>query len=927
MTDTINLWNGTGSNTNFTFNFKNYRAEYVTLNGYVRDIETKVVDPTYSWSFDPTGTQAVLDKSLEVGKQFVLEVDLNKTTEVWYANATETLNDISANKNSLQALSTAQAALDHRGNPRVESEDMNNHTIDNVASATLDHQAVNLSQLDAAVGNIDALVERAEDAADESELYRDESLAASVDSANSAAAALVSEQDAEAAADRANTMYKGEWETDYPNGTDTGYLIGDTVLYQNNQYKSIINNNQSVPTSTLGTEWLFYLPGAISSDAQAASFFQTYLQGDGVTKDFDLTAINPTWTPKIDDNVFLILINNETSLDWTIVVNNDGHSILSFLNAPAESNDTNKNNIFIVGGSPTISDIPHAADSFIVTDGSGTFSNLPKQDLPVKDFVKDKIYYGGEFDASKQFTLINNPVYDYTDHSYSLNGSNQFIVAKNCNFTGATIKLDVKFNETDFSGTVGIFSQNTNNQGLALKIVNGKSQLFLSSDGSNWDIANDFQGSYTYVNGITPIIRLLKTPTEWKLQYSLDGVVFIDDIVINSTLPLFTSSDELVIGAMVTGTDSWTNGKIFLTDVSLEVDGAQYIRPQDIIFKPNTIEWTGTVRSDDNTVDLTGTGLRVEGNAPITEVMLSNSQNGFISSASSELNAGYAAFLAFNRVEGEPSTNRWVSTGNTGWLQIQLPVAKSAKMYTVMSGNYSGANTECPANWTFEGSNTGTFTGEEVILDTQVGITSWDINETKTFYIPNNTSDYLYYRINITANVGGTYVSISDLGISETTLIKGDMLLFIGKDSTDTTVLEFANDKLGSGLVNITGAKRRIGDDKDITFPTDSSMELAPFVRSFGTWEFELWSGNAGASTITLNNSIRNYSVLYNTALEGGVQDYPGSNLVSDLVIGRSTRLVNTESYYITANIVSDVVLNITVATGGTKLTHIKGVK
>jgi hypothetical protein len=126
--------------------------------------------------------------------------------------------------------------------------------------------------------------------------------------------------------------------------------------------------------------------------------------------------------------------------------------------------------------------------------------------------------------------------------------------------------------------------------------------------------------------------------------------------------------------------------------------------------------------------------------------------NGQVSS--SGIYSGYYDYTAFNRVVGSAS-NSWISSSVISWISYKFTEAKSIKRYSLMSSN--NLATAFPKNWTFEGSNDAL---EWTVLDTQVNQTGWGIYEKRVFSI-DNSSSYLYYRINITANNG--YASYSEI--------------------------------------------------------------------------------------------------------------------------------------------------------------------
>jgi hypothetical protein len=97
------------------------------------------------------------------------------------------------------------------------------------------------------------------------------------------------------------------------------------------------------------------------------------------------------------------------------------------------------------------------------------------------------------------------------------------------------------------------------------------------------------------------------------------------------------------------------------------------------------------------------------------------------------------AYLAFNGNR----TNYWNSgIANTGILIYRFDTAKTIKRYSFSKGNYYS-----PKNWTFEASDDGTNWTVLHTVTNDTGVvryTSGDIG---------NTTGYLYYRINVTANV------------------------------------------------------------------------------------------------------------------------------------------------------------------------------
>jgi len=87
------------------------------------------------------------------------------------------------------------------------------------------------------------------------------------------------------------------------------------------------------------------------------------------------------------------------------------------------------------------------------------------------------------------------------------------------------------------------------------------------------------------------------------------------------------------------------------------------------------------------------------------------------------------------------------ASGNiTGWFKYEFPVSKVITSYNIKS---SGSLIRNPKDWTFEGWDGAAW----IVLDTQVGQQFATTSSTLSYAIANTTS-YIAYRINITANNG-----------------------------------------------------------------------------------------------------------------------------------------------------------------------------
>lgn len=111
--------------------------------------------------------------------------------------------------------------------------------------------------------------------------------------------------------------------------------------------------------------------------------------------------------------------------------------------------------------------------------------------------------------------------------------------------------------------------------------------------------------------------------------------------------------------------------------------------------------------------------------------------------------------------------NAWMATVNikTGYLSYRFIDKKVISQYSV-TGLYQNP-TFSPKDWTFEGSNDGV---NWTVLDSQSNVTTWTSSSSvpsTNAYAFNNNSPFYYYRINVTANGGGSTLGIQELQMME----------------------------------------------------------------------------------------------------------------------------------------------------------------
>lgn len=140
----------------------------------------------------------------------------------------------------------------------------------------------------------------------------------------------------------------------------------------------------------------------------------------------------------------------------------------------------------------------------------------------------------------------------------------------------------------------------------------------------------------------------------------------------------------------------------------------------------------------------------------------------FGTAAASTNFSGFDPWKAFD--DTLTRANSWfTNTGNaTGWIRYDFG-SGNAKVITYYSmvacstnPNFASGDTDIqrtPKTWTLEGSNDAS---SWTVLDTQTNAPIWSAGEKRTYSVANTTA-YRYYRINVSANNGGTLVHITDI--------------------------------------------------------------------------------------------------------------------------------------------------------------------
>jgi len=173
-------------------------------------------------------------------------------------------------------------------------------------------------------------------------------------------------------------------------------------------------------------------------------------------------------------------------------------------------------------------------------------------------------------------------------------------------------------------------------------------------------------------------------------------------------------------------------------------------------------------------------------------------------SADTEFSSVYSAFRAFDDLNGlNVNDTVYVSTKKTGWLQVDFGKRTPIGSYSIESRNnsYQAGILQSPNTWTLQGSNDGT---NFVTIDTHSAIT-WNNKEKKVFKLE-QTENYRYYRIDVTANNGAEYWGVGEMEFYPGEMCKGYLEILEEKIEAGTVTPEDIKDaryRLTKDLYNI----------------------------------------------------------------------------------------------------------------------------
>lgn len=144
----------------------------------------------------------------------------------------------------------------------------------------------------------------------------------------------------------------------------------------------------------------------------------------------------------------------------------------------------------------------------------------------------------------------------------------------NAAIQGSNWEVVGKFNLSQLGVRNAIFGGASGTYIMDINIgTNNQFLLDLSSNGSSYNIANAVVGTYVFEQGVDYWCKLSYDGQKYVLSYSLDGIRYVEDIVVESELQLELTYDRLCIGFRV---DHYLRGSVYLKDCYIKIDDAYW---------------------------------------------------------------------------------------------------------------------------------------------------------------------------------------------------------------------------------------------------------------------------------------------------------------------------------------------------------------
>lgn len=142
--------------------------------------------------------------------------------------------------------------------------------------------------------------------------------------------------------------------------------------------------------------------------------------------------------------------------------------------------------------------------------------------------------------------------------------------------TANSWEMVFKIKHESFSGGQRVCGalNNTSLSQIVIGIDNNKLITWISSNGTNWNIASGNTGSTTLTNGVTYWVKARFTGSQYIISLSTDGSSYSDQITVSSSTKMNQNNSKFLLGcAELT---NYLHGGLFLKDSYININGKHW---------------------------------------------------------------------------------------------------------------------------------------------------------------------------------------------------------------------------------------------------------------------------------------------------------------------------------------------------------------
>ena len=214
------------------------------------------------------------------------------------------------------------------------------------------------------------------------------------------------------------------------------------------------------------------------------------------------------------------------------------------------------------------------------------------------------LYYGlntpiNPYPTQVGYTVLGSPT--ITDGVASNFSNNNYVAVPAFSPANNTWQIATKIKLTDTTTNQVIFSNNYQpNRQIQLSVQNSKLKVYISTNGTSANLANGVFGTATILADTVYWVKFEFTRNAYIVSYSLNGISWTPDIIINSTATLVSVSNNLFFGRNTHPSfpEPLTDGSIiYLNETYIKVNGEYWFNGAHFFWQNNSTPlFTGVIK-------------------------------------------------------------------------------------------------------------------------------------------------------------------------------------------------------------------------------------------------------------------------------------------------------------------------------------------